>query len=285
MTGPETPQKPDFDSFEWDALETDLFDAAEALEPAGPEVFETPVSAMEAVAEQQAAVYGEPAEPAVSAPLPEPEPARPRATPRRRRGLRWEVDPLFAYLVLMGLSFGLTPLASGQPNGRYSILWTLLALVTLASRLMDDDRVEVQVKPGQMLWGAGWGLVVGLPLLLVGPGLLADVSHRIFVAVPDGMVFQSIVFVMVTTETAFFRGLLQATRPAGVVAAAASLWSILLFFPTMDVIGYPSLALIAGIFIVLLNILYSYVRQRNGVAAAWVAQMLVSLAWLFLPRL
>ncbi len=291
MTGPENPRKPDFDSFEWDALDqSDLFDQAETLEqavPDGTEAAEAPVAAMETIAEQQAGLYGEPAEIAPETPpLAAEEPARPRAAaPRRRRGLRWELDPLFAYLILMGLSFGLTPLASGQPNGRYSILWTLLALVTLASRIMDDDHIEFQVRPGQMLWGAGWGLIVGLPLLLVGPGLLADVSHRMFVAVPDGVVFQTIVFVMVTTETAFFRGLMQATRPASVVAVTASLWSILMFFPTMDVIGYPSIALIAGTFIVLLNVLYSYVRQRNGVAAAWVTQTLVSLAWLFLPRL
>ncbi|MBN2470386.1 MAG: hypothetical protein JXN59_06660 [Anaerolineae bacterium] len=285
MTDMDPSSKPDFDSFEWDALDqVDLFASAESLEQAAPEADKPLVEAMETVAEQQAALYSEPVVPAPVVP-PQAEPVTPRAAPRRRRGVRWKLDPLFAYLVLMGLSFGLTPLASGQPNGRYSILWALLAIVALAARLMDDDRIEFQVNPRQMLWGAGWGLVVGLPLLLVGPDLLADVSHRIFVAVPDGVVFQTIVFVMVTTETAFFRGLMQAGRPASVTAIAASLWSILLFFPTMDVIGYPSLAMIAGTFIVLLNILYSYVRQRNGVAAAWVVQTLVSLAWLFLPRL
>ena len=119
----------------------------------------------------------------------------------------------------------------------------------------------------------------------VGPGLLSDVSSRMFVAMPDGALFQTIVFVMATTETAFFRGIVQTSRSLLVTAVMASAWSILMFFPTMDVMGYPFIALIAGTFIVLLNILYSYVRERNGAAAAWVTQTLVSLAWLFLPRL
>ena len=284
MTGPEPLQTPDFDSFEWDSdSQRDIFGDAEALSKAryDPEELAPVVDAKDSSLLEPDL---KPVEP-ISNPYAGVNPPEVRQPTRRRSVTRWKLDPLFAYVVLMGLSFGLTPLASSQPNGRYAIMWTLMTLVVLASRILDDGRLEIRLNPNQLLWGAGWGVVVGLPLLLVGPGILADVSRRIFVAVPDGTVFQTIVFIMATTETAFFRGLVQDERPAGIVAAAASLWSILLFFPTMDVIGYPSVALIAGTFIVLLNILYSYVRQRNGTAAAWVTQTLVSLAWLFLPRL
>lgn len=283
---------PDFESFEWDSEEHDIFDVASPLKkpeqrvPSAEEVAgesASPLDAFSATGSEEVSAVEPVVEIAQSA---DPQMASdpPRVTPRRS-STRWQFDPLFAYLVLMGLSFGLTPLATGQPNGRYSVLWTLLAGTVLALQLLDDGRLEVRLRVDQLLWGTGWGLVVGLPLLLVGPNLLADVSNRIFVGMPDGAVFQTIVFVMVTTESAFFRGIVQRTRSATVTAVMASAWSMLLFFPTMDVIGYPSITLIAGTFIVLLNILYSYVCQRSGPASAWVTQMLVSLAWLFLPRL
>lgn len=289
----DSPREPDFDSFEWDSEEhNDIFDVAAPLE----KTVRQDASPADSVAESLAPLDAIPTPDSTPNPLKsdgEPLSAHEEA-PRsmhspppvpRRSSTRWKLDPLFAYLVLMGLSFGLTPLALGQPMGRYSVLWTLLAGTVLMLRLLDDGRLEVQLKANHLLWGAGWGLVVGLPLLLVGPGLLSDVSHRIFVGMPDGAVFQTIVFVMVTTESAFFRGIIQKTRSVMLTAAMASAWSVLLFFPTMDIGGFPSIALIAGTFIVLLNILYSYVCQRSGPAAAWVTQTLVSLAWLFLPRL
>ncbi len=277
---------PEFESFEWEDISQDLFSAAGPLDEAMPDSVS---SAQPPGTPDQ----GEQAEVAFEDNPPQSGPDRTGRTPvasaspaaSRRRFRRWQIDPLFSYIILMGLSFGLTPLATESPNGRYAAMWALLALVVIASHVMTDGSLEVRLRSDQLLWGAGWGLIVGLPLLLVGPGLLADVSQRIFVAMPDGAVFQTIVFVMATTESAFFRGMIQESRSVLVTSGMASLWSLLLFFPTMDVLGFPFVAVIAGTFIVLLNILYSYVRQRNGTAAAWMTQTLVSLAWLFLPRL
>lgn len=285
-SNPSGPQ--DFEFFQWEPVEDDDASVFERSSPLGETAVQPPP-----VQASDSETASEPKSTGVLSADPPVEQVQPTAAgapmttaryPRRSKA-RWQFDPLFAYIVLVGLSFGLTPLATQQPNGRYSLLWTLMALVVIAARVMDDGVLEVRLQPVALMWGAIWGLLVGFPLLLVGPGLLAEVSHRMFVGVPDGVLFQTLVFVMATTETAFFRGLIQSRQTLAFTALLASGWSILLFFPTLDVIGYPLVALVAGIFLVLLNFLYSYIRQRNGVAAAWVAQTVVSLAWLFIPRL
>ena len=43
--------------------------------------------------------------------------------------------------------------------------------------------------------------------------------------------------------------------------------------------------MVVGTALVMMNVIYSYVRQRNGLAAAWVCQIVVNLVLLFLPFL
>lgn len=213
--------------------------------------------------------------------------ARPPAfTPGRvRERLQHRVDPVFMYLVLIALSVGLTPLAADSAIDRYTILWTLLAIAGVIGVASKGSVVPGRVAINDALWGGAMGILVGLPLLLVGTPLLVETSDRMFVGLPTGAVFQSVVFVMATTETIFFRGLLQEQRSLTITAVMASGWSVLLFFPTLDVIQFPMIALIVGTFVVMLNVLYSYVRQRNGLAAALLCQIVVSVLWLVVPRL
>jgi hypothetical protein len=266
---------PDFNAFEWDDEERDessFFDAVTPLAAAADDQVDGD-SASGDPPEAEVKLAG----PAISQPV--------EAAPARQRSPRQQIDPMFAYMVLMALSFGLVQLATTHPIGRYSILWTLLAVVGIAAVMLRRDPLTITLPVNDLLWGLGWGSVVGLPLLLLGAGLLSEVSARIYVGMPDGAVFQSIVFVMVPVETVFFRGLLQEKQSLLVTAMLASGWGILMFFPTMDVFGYWSIALIAGTFLIMLNVFYSYIRQRNGLTAAWICQTIVSLAWLFVPRL
>jgi hypothetical protein len=246
-------EPPDFDSFEWDNEdEPPREESAVPPAPTAPAPGESP-----------------------------PPPASP-ALPRRR-ALRRESDPVFLYAVLVAFSVGLMPLAEGNPIERYTILWTLLAIVGVAGILLRGRPLLSEVKAADLLWGAGFGFLLGTPLLLVGAGILALASDKIFAGLPDGAVFQSLVFVMSTAETLFFREVLQEVQPWLVTALMSSGWSILMFFPA--VAGYLYPALVISTFIVMLSVLYSYVRQRNGLAAAWVCQIVVSVLWLFVPRL
>lgn len=242
-------------------------------------------------------VVGEPApepdppEPAVDSPpqvvVPPPvEPAWTAPDTRvRRRVAEGRADPLFMYAVLLALSVGLTPLAVGSPNERYAILWTLLTGAGIAGMLLNERANIGILRYGDLIWGGAMGLVLGLPLLLIGTSMLSSISERIFIGMPDGAVFQSVVFVMSLSESLFFRGVVQAEQPLLTTALMSGAWSMLLFLPTMDVGGYPMVALVAATFIAMLSVLYSYVRQRSGLAAALLCQIIVSVLWLFLPRL
>ena len=98
-----------------------------------------------------------------------------------------------------------------------------------------------------------------------------------------GAVAALLIFVMPLAETLFFRNLLQARQPFVVTGALASLWSILLFFPMLDVGRYPVIAILIGTALVLMNMIYSYVRDRNGLAAAWLCQIVVNVVLLLVP--
>jgi antibiotic biosynthesis monooxygenase (ABM) superfamily enzyme len=56
-----------------------------------------------------------------------------------------------------------------------------------------------------------------------------------------------------------------------------------LFGPHLDFIAFPFVALVICVVLAMMSMTYSYVRQRNGLAAAWAAQIVVNLVLMFLP--
>ncbi|PJF25917.1 MAG: hypothetical protein CUN53_10330, partial [Phototrophicales bacterium] len=152
------------------------------------------------------------------------------------------------------------------------------------------DRVGEE-SPENLIWGVVFGLILAAPLLLVGGDALTTTVRLIFRtgiegsirALPPGSVLALIVFVMPLAETLFFRGLMQKDRPFWLIGALASVWSILLFFPLIEVGRFPAVAIIIGTALVLMNMIYSYVRDRNGLAAAWLCQIVVNLLVMFVP--
>ena len=67
------------------------------------------------------------------------------------------------------------------------------------------------------------------------------------------------------------------------VALLASLWSILLFFPALDLANSPAVAVVYGITLVLLNFLYGYVCLRYGLAASLLCQVTAGTLLLLVP--
>lgn len=194
-------------------------------------------------------------------------------------------DPVFGYLVAIALSLGLVPLIPDQADLRYVIIWGVMAGFGVLSWLLGDVPRIGQEMPENLAWGLIFGLIVGVPLLMVGGETLHETARRLFVNMSVGATAAFLVFVMPLAETLFFRGLLQASRPFWLVGALASLWSILVFFPLLDVGRFPAVAVVIGVTLALMNQIYGYVCQRNGLAAAWLCQIVVNLAVLFVPFL
>ena len=215
---------------------------------------------------------------AEEAALPEESPDPPDASVRRD-------DSLFAYLLALALSIGLIALPAGQHDLRFTLLWMALAgYGVLAWLLTDSERIERETTEN-LAWGLAFALILAGPLLAFGGNTLGVISQRLFGGMRTGPVLALLVFAMPLAETLFFRGVLQQRYAFWLCGLMASLWSFLLYLPLLEIMRFPAIALIVALALLMMNLLYSYVRQRNGLAAAWLCQIGVNLVLLFLPYL
>lgn len=198
-------------------------------------------------------------------------------------GYRTGTDPTFGYLIALALAVGLMALPAEHRDLRYSILWMIPAgFGVLAWLLGNGPRIQEET-PENLAWGIAFALIIATPLLAVGGSTLTATVHRLFLGLSPGALLAYLVFVMPLSETLFFRGILQEERAFWLVGLMSSLWSAVLFFPQLDVATYPAIVTVIGVALVMMNLTYSYVRQRNGLAAAWVCQITVNLVLMFVP--
>ncbi|HLV36885.1 MAG TPA: CPBP family glutamic-type intramembrane protease [Spirillospora sp.] len=192
-------------------------------------------------------------------------------------------DPTFGYLIALALAVGLTALPPEQRDLRYTILWMIPAGFGVMAWLL-GSQIRIQAEtPENLAWGIAFALIVATPLLAVGGSTLTATVNLLFRGMTWGTLLAYMVFVMPLAETLFFRGLLQLERPFWIVGLMSSLWSALLFFPLLNIGSYPAIAAVITVALLMMNLTYSYVRQRNGLAAAWVCQIVVNLVLIFFP--
>ncbi|WP_119072522.1 hypothetical protein [Aggregatilinea lenta] len=210
---------------------------------------------------------------------PGPDEDKPRAS-------RQDLDPVFGYVLAMALSVGLTPI---DTDTRYILLWTFLALMGGMAFVLGGGKPQKATDPGDLVWGLFLGGLSGGALMLVGGDTLAVTSERLFGATRSEnsllitWAMQATLFVMPLAETLFFRGAMQRVHTFLTVALLASLWSVLLFFPALDLGGSPAVAVVYGAALVLLNFLYGYVNFRHGLAASLVCQITAGSLLLLAP--
>jgi hypothetical protein len=192
-------------------------------------------------------------------------------------------DPTFGYLVALALAVGLTALPGDQFELRYTLVWGVMAGFGVLSWLLGNSARITQETPENLAWGVVFGLIIATPLLAVGGSLLNTTVSLLFGGMSAGTLLAYLVFVMPLAETLFFRGLLQQTRAFWIVGLLSSLWGAVVFFPRLDIASYPAIVGIIALALVMMNITYSYVKERNGLAAAWLCQIVVNLVLLFFP--
>lgn len=205
-------------------------------------------------------------------------------------------DPTFGLLIAGALNIGLIPITPEQADLRYVLVWTALgAFGVLAWMLGTTERI-VRERLDRLVWGIVLGVVLALPLLMFGGATLettvrlmfrtgADGAGSPLITLPSGAVFGLLIFAMPAAETLFFRGLLQNERPFWLIGLIASVFSIFLFFPMVEVARFPLIAMLIGTILTMMNLLYSYVRQRSGLAAAWLCQITVNVIVIGIPYL
>lgn len=188
-------------------------------------------------------------------------------------------DPMYSFMVVMALSLGLTPLAA---DVRYMILWTLLLAMGGLVYWFGLDTHRLDATPANLAWGVGFGLLIGIPVLVLVAPALGLTSAQLFPQMTDMSVYMAMVFAMPLGETVFFRGALQETYGFRAAALTAGGWSLLLFVPHLTTLTE---SVVVGIAVFALSFAYAYVRQRNGLVAAWLCQVVASVLLLFVPRL
>lgn len=192
------------------------------------------------------------------------------------------LDPVVALVVLILVAL----LGAGalRSDVRFTILWTSLAVIAVIALLVDDIEIE-RPRVRDLLLGVGYGAMIGLPILTVVSAQLKSISLSLFGEGNHAFVFQIVVFTIPFAETLFFRAVFQGTRGLLFAAGGAALWTILLFFPALNILQYPLVALVLAVALVFVNFVYSYLCERFGLYAAWTCQVSINIALLFLSRL
>ena len=197
-------------------------------------------------------------------------------------------DPLFGFIIAAALSVGLTPLLPDSIELRYTLAWGALAGVSVLSWLLGNMERIGQERPDNLGWGILYAVMLGIPFLVfLSQQVLGPAADRLFPGMTAGSLLAFLVFVMPIAETLFFRGLLQSQLAFWLVGLLATLWNIVLFFPVMwqSVTDFPAVTLVIVILLLMMNLLYVYVRKRNGLAASWICQIVANLFILYIPFL
>ena len=192
-------------------------------------------------------------------------------------------DPLYALALFLAAELGSFVIA--KPEVRYTVLWTILLAGGAVMTLVDSHRSRRGVSSGNLVWGVGIALVIGVLLLgFVGTGL-RQASVLLLPYATDAGVFQSLVLIAPLAETLFYRGVLQERRGLIASAIGAGIGTLLLYWPVGAAANALGSVIGISVFLTLLAGLYSYIRQRFGLAASLACQVTLSFFLFFLPRL
>ncbi len=245
-----------------------------AFSPLAPAPFSGDISVSEAAGE------------ALEAATPDARPASlrspGRASPAAALPLGQRFDPVYPFLLFLALGVG-TFYIDLDVMARYTLLWTVLVGLGASLTLVDSPVAVRPMTPASLGWGVSFGLVFSLPLLVLVSSGLADMVGLLYPEIDRVTLFQSLVFVSPLGETLFFRSAFQQRRGLAASVLAAGISGIVLYWPA--VFQTPLYLVAAGIFTTVLAGVYSFIRSRYGLAAAYLCQVTVNLMLLFVPSL
>lgn len=203
-------------------------------------------------------------------------------------------DPAFGFLLALAMSIGLIPILPEYADLRYTLAWGALTGVGVIAWLLGNAERIGQEEPENIAWGVGFGAMVSLPFVLFFFDTFGNATALMFPsptvvgqATGIGTILAFLVFVMPVAETLFFRGLLQRRLDFYIIGALNGIWSVVLFFPVMwgEIAESPVVGFFLAVVLFSVTMMYAYVRDRNGLAASWICQIVASLVLFFVPVL
>ena len=184
--------------------------------------------------------------------------------------------PYLPYLVFAGVGVGTIAL---PPSARLAILYVTLAALALAHR--EARALDARFSLPAFGRGALLGLVFSLPVLAFLPTQARAFSARLYGAGDLALLFYQACLVPAPLEEVFFRGILTPEAGAAAGVGLYALAGLLYFAPHAP---FPSVVA-AVLAMALLGLVWTYVRESHGLAAATACHLVAAFVLLVWPAL
>lgn len=185
-------------------------------------------------------------------------------------------EPYVLYLIVVGVGLGTIMLA--QP-ARLALIWTTLAILCLLYQ--GAHKIEMGYSLPNMGRGALLGLVISAPLLAFLAEPLRGFNERLYDTRDVVLLFYQTCFIAAPLEGYFLRGIVQGSKGASVGIALAAATALLYFLPHAPIL----ISFIVFVAMGALSIVYTYVRDRYGLASSIACHVVVSLMLQVAPSL
>ncbi|NLD72950.1 MAG: CPBP family intramembrane metalloprotease [Chloroflexi bacterium] len=184
--------------------------------------------------------------------------------------------PHLLFLVFAGV--GVATIALPQP-GRLAILYVALGVLVLAYPGLGS--LEWRFSLPAVGRGALLGLVISLPVWAFVPTQLRAMAGRLYGAGDLALLFYQACLVPAPLEEVFFRGILAPEAGAAAGVGLYALAGLLYFAPHAP---FPSVVA-AVLAMALLGLVWTYVRESHGLAAATACHLVAAFVLLVWPAL
>jgi membrane protease YdiL (CAAX protease family) len=199
---------------------------------------------------------------------------------------RFALDPYFACLIFAAVGLGTLKLGTSP---RLIILWTTLIGLWLAFR--EGQAVQIEYQFRDIGRGAGIGLLIGVPLLLLAFRALATAIPILYVSGEPSpivgawgtMIFGSLVLVAPLAEELFFRDILHRERGFWISIGLYAAAGVIFFLPTAG--GFPAVLVAVSGATAVLGILYAFLYERYGLTIGLACHTTINLVLLFVPAI
>lgn len=193
--------------------------------------------------------------------------------------IRYSVlEPYFLFLIFVAIGLGTIPLK--QP-ARLALLWTTLVVLSVLYR--GHTEIGLDFSLAGVGRGALLGLVISVPVLAFLADQLRAFTEGLYGTNDVVSLFYQICFISAPVEEYFFRGVVQSARGLSPSVTLYSVTALLYFLPVPRVPFF----VVCVVFVAMgvLGIIYSYVRERYGLAASIACHVAVGLVLQVLPSL
>jgi membrane protease YdiL (CAAX protease family) len=160
---------------------------------------------------------------------------------------------------------------------RLSILWAALGFMALIYAALEP--VAVDYRTSAIGRGAMLGAVMALPILALLAEPLRLFVGRLYATQDVAVILLQVVFAAAPTEELFFRGILQPDKGLAISLGLYVAAVLLMLAPHVPFVAL----LIATLGLGVLGLVYAYVRQQHGLAAAVACRLVATTVLMLLP--